>query len=78
MANRLLTVIGLQYLLVPLCRGWAPRQPSLRLSLYAGQGWSPIREGCWQNALKARPLNLINILIVFPNLVAAHEGDTAR
>lgn len=27
--------------------------------------------GCQQNALKAGPLNLINILIVFPNLVAA-------
>lgn len=42
MANRLLTVIGRQYLLAPLCRGWEPRQPSSRLSLYAGQGWSPI------------------------------------
>lgn len=44
MANRLPTVIGLQYLLAPLCRGWEPRQLSSWVSLYAGQGWSPIRK----------------------------------
>ena len=34
--------------------------------------------GCQQNALKAGPLNLINILIVFPNLVAADGVVPAR
>lgn len=43
MANRAATVIGLRYLLAPLCRGLEPHQPSSQVPLYAGQGWSTIR-----------------------------------
>lgn len=78
MANGLLTVIGPRYLPAPLCRGWSPARPAAGfLCMQARLVPSP-GKGNWQNALKARPLNLINILIVFPNLVAAQEGDTAR
>lgn len=77
-ANRLLPVIGRQYLPAPLCEGGRPASPAAGFLCMQARVGPLSGEGCWQNALRASPLNLINILIVFPNLVAAHEGDTAR
>lgn len=57
----------------PYSRGHSPTGTADGfLCMQPGVGVGPLSGGgCQQNALKAGPLNLINIPIVFPNLEAA-------